>query len=380
MSIAFDPERLRLAREDAGLRKNELAQAVGVSPAAISQFESGSTAPRTATLGAIALACGFPASFFRVDGRPTRPRDFDEPFFRSLRSTRQWERQEAQAKAILVWRVAKELESYVEFPEVTIDAIPIDDGTRPQEVEEIAIEIRQRWSLPDGPAGNIVRLIETRGGIASRIQPRSDRVDAFSQRMDGRPIVMLWSTKNDSARSRFDAAHELGHLIMHPDPEPGNKTMERQAHAFAASLLMPADQILDELPTKAPTKRDQSYLLGLKRTWGVSVAAIFYRARELSTISAEAHRNAMIRLSDWGWRKCEPGDLGSFEQPTLLRRGLDLVVESVGTSEDRIANALGLSSDRLNEICGPGRPAIVPAAPTNTEKVRALRPDPTEDS
>lgn len=374
MSAAFDPERLRLAREDAGLRKNELAEAVGISPAAISQFESGRAGPRPATLSAIALACGFPASFFRVDGRPTRPRDADEPFFRSLRSTRQWERREAQAKATLVWRVANELESYVEFPEVTIDAIPIDDEARPQAIEEIATEIRRRWSMPEGPAGNVVRLIEARGGIASRIRPRSKRVDAFSQRMDGRPIVMLWSTKQDAARSRFDAAHELGHLVMHPDPEPGNKTMERQAHAFAASFLMPADQIADELPTKAPTKRDQGRLLGLKRTWGVSVAAIFYRARELKTISPEGHRNAMIRLSDWGWRKDEPGDLGPFEQATLLRRGLNLVSDAAGTPEDQIADALGISSDRLQEICGPGRPAIGPAE-TESKKVLPFRRD-----
>jgi Zn-dependent peptidase ImmA (M78 family)/DNA-binding XRE family transcriptional regulator len=376
VSIVFDPERLRLAREDAGFRKNELAQAIGVSPAAISQFESGRAAPRAATLSTIALACGFPASFFRVDGRPTRPRDSDEAFFRSLRSTRQWERREAQAKATLVWRVASEIESYVEFPEVSFDAISVDDEVRAQAIEEIATEIRRRWSMPSGPSGNVVRLIEARGGIVSRIQPRSDRVDAFSQRMDGRPIVMLWSTKQDAARSRFDAAHELGHLVMHPDPEPGNKTMERQAHSFAASFLMPADQVRDELPTKAPTKRDQGHLLGLKRTWGVSVAALYYRARELKTISPEAHRNAMVRLSDWGWRKSEPGDLGPYERPTLLRRGLDLVVESTGTSEEKIANALGIPSDRLNKICGPGRPVVGINGPTEErENVRPLRPE-----
>lgn len=375
MSIAFDPERLRLAREDAGYRKNELANAVGVSPAAISQFEAGRAAPRQATLSAIALACGFPASFFRVDGRPTRPRDADAPFFRSLRSTRQWERQEAQAKATLVWRVADELENFVEFPEVSIDAIPVDDSTRPQAIEEIAIEIRQRWSMPSGPAGNVVRLIEAKGGIASRVRPRSSRVDAFSQRMDGRPIVMLWSTKEDAARSRFDAAHELGHLVMHPDPEPGNKTMERQAHAFAASLLMPADQVIDDLPTRAPTKRDQAALLHLKRTWGVSIAALFYRARELGKLSPDAHRNAMIRLSDWGWRKSEPGDIGPQERPTLLRRALDLVVDSAGTSEEKIADSLGLPIERLSEICGPGRPVVGFAENPTSEhhKVRSIR-------
>jgi Zn-dependent peptidase ImmA (M78 family)/transcriptional regulator with XRE-family HTH domain len=372
VSSAFDPERLRLAREDAGLKKNELALAVGVSPAAISQFESGRSAPRPSTLGALALACGFPTNFFRMDGRPTRPRDVEEPFFRSLRSTRQWERQEAQAKAALVWRVAVELEGYVEFPEVSFDAIAVDDDDRSAAIEEIALEIRRRWLMPEGPAGNMIRLLESKGAIGSRVRPRSERVDAFSQRMDGRPVVMLWTTKQDAARSRFDAAHELGHLILHPDSEPGNKTMERQAHAFAASFLMPAEQIRDELPTRAPVKRDQRTLLELKRTWGVSVAALLYRARELGTMSSQAHRNAMIRLSDWGWRRSEPGDLGPAEQPTLLRRGLDLVVSSTGASEEQIADTLSLPVQRLTEICGPGRPRIDPVGTPECEKVRSI--------
>lgn len=34
---------------------------------------------------------------------------------------------------------------------------------------------------------------------------------------------------DDKARSRFDAAHELGHLLLHHDAEPGSKVIENQA-------------------------------------------------------------------------------------------------------------------------------------------------------
>jgi len=54
---------------------------------------------------------------------------------------------------------------------------------------------------------------------------------------------VLASDKGDAAVSRFDAAHELGHLIMHHDAEPGDLYMERQADAFAAAFLMPAETI-----------------------------------------------------------------------------------------------------------------------------------------
>jgi Zn-dependent peptidase ImmA (M78 family) len=42
-------------------------------------------------------------------------------------------------------------------------------------------------------------------------------VDAFSLPFHDRPVVVLGTDKNDRARSRFDAAHELGHLVAHGD-------------------------------------------------------------------------------------------------------------------------------------------------------------------
>lgn len=65
------------------------------------------------------------------------------------------------------------------------------------------------------------------------------------------PVVVLGADKNDRARSRFDGAHELGHLVVHGHQIWGVKEVEHQAHAFAAAFLMPAGDIRDELPDRA---------------------------------------------------------------------------------------------------------------------------------
>jgi Zn-dependent peptidase ImmA (M78 family) len=39
---------------------------------------------------------------------------------------------------------------------------------------------------------------------------------------------------------RFTCAHELGHLLMHPSPLPGDRQQEREADQFAAEFLTPA--------------------------------------------------------------------------------------------------------------------------------------------
>src|SRR5262245_25639655 len=52
----FDPGRLVLARHAAGLRQTELASRIGVTPAAISQFEHGTSRPSSRTVAQLSLA------------------------------------------------------------------------------------------------------------------------------------------------------------------------------------------------------------------------------------------------------------------------------------------------------------------------------------
>lgn len=345
-----DPRRIRIARETAGLRKKDLAGRIGVSPASITQYEAGRTVPPSGTLARIALACGFAAEFFGAQV-PACPGTSSRPFFRSLRSTRQWERDEAEARATLVWQVTHSIETRVNLPDVELPDLHLAETAPLAAAAGRANELRKQWDLPLGPMGNIIRLIEARGAVVSRIHSRSERVDAFSQWLDGRPFIVLWRNKGDTARSRFDGAHELGHLVMHPDPDPGNKLLEQQAHAFASELLMPAERILDELPRRPPRKRDLPDLIRTKERWGVSISALYYRARSIGVISPEAHRRSMIRLSELGLRSREPGELGEPEQPFLLRSALELLDASASWGISELATELRLPSSLIREIC-----------------------------
>ena len=119
----------------------------------------------------------------------------------------------------------------------------------------------------------------------------SERVDAFSHWYGSRPMVFRNPAKNDRARSRFDAAHEAGHLVMHLDAEPGSRIIETQAHDFAAEFLMPSAEILAELPQRL----DWEVLYALKRRWGTSLKAIVYRAHALGAFRDATYKRAMTR-------------------------------------------------------------------------------------
>ena len=134
-------------------------------------------------------------------------------------------------------------------------------------------------------------------------------------------MILLNPLKEDYYRQRFDVAHELGHIVMHTDSEPGSKIVEGQAHRFAAEFLMPATGIRDELPSRVDWQR----LFCLKERWGVSLQALLMRCRQLKVMSESTYQRAMVALSSNGWRRQEPGEGTVPELPSLLPKCVELL-------------------------------------------------------
>jgi Zn-dependent peptidase ImmA (M78 family) len=154
--------------------------------------------------------------------------------------------------------------------------------------------------------------------------PQAASVDAYSFDSRLRPVVVLNPIKRDHYRQRFDVAHELGHLVMHGDAEPGGHIVEEQAHRFASELLMPAAEIRDRLPATMGGNVWVT-LAKLKEQWGVSMQALLFRARQLGRLGDVSYRNAMTTISARGWRRDEPGLITTIEQPSLLPRAIELL-------------------------------------------------------
>jgi Zn-dependent peptidase ImmA (M78 family)/DNA-binding XRE family transcriptional regulator len=358
-AVPIDPTRLAQARRLRGFLKSELATAIGVTPAAVSQFEAGRTNPSSATLARLAFALRVPPAFLAAGRKPVALSE-DEANFRSLRSTTKVQRAQARAQVELLAELAGICEEYLRLPEW--------DGptaARGQDPEEAASGLREHWTLGVGPIANIVALLEAHGVIAARLSA-SDRVDAFSCVIDGRPYVLLASNKQATDRSRFDAAHELGHLILHPDALPGLGEAELEAHRFASAFLMPRLAITAELPPSPSLPR----LLELKRRWKVSVQALLRRGRDLGLYSEPSYRRAYQRLGALGWRTEEPGDLGAPEQPELLRRAADMLRSRFG--DDILASRMRLPTEDLASLLsavGDERPEVV--LPATNDVLRA---------
>ena len=345
----FSPARLTLARHIAGRTKLQLAEAIGKTATAVTQFELGQARPSPETLAACAQELGLPVAFFAV-GRPQLAVDTGNAHFRSLRATRIYQRQQAIGFVALLWELVEAIDGYVELPSVRLPE-PFAGYSSPAAAAQ---ELRRTWKIDDGPLMHLTRHAEANGIVISVLPPTLTselaaatpthvsgvgNVDAFSTSIAQRPLIGLTGAKGGLLRRRFNVAHELGHFLLHVEARPGDLQHEREAHLFAAELLMPEESIGEELPARPEPSR----LLPLQRRWGVSVSALAYRGRTLGKYSESQLRRLMITLNQLGWRTNEPEDhhLLAGEEPALLRQAVELAAPA-GLTEISLAEQLSL--------------------------------------
>lgn len=342
----FEPARLTQARVLAELTKAELAERVSVSPAAIGQFEAGITRPRADIVDTLSRVLEVPPEYFAT-GRPVGRLDAADAHFRSLRSTRAKDRSKAAAHAEQIWELSHALEKRVKFPDLALP--PIHPDATPAQA---AKTLRDFWSLPRGPVSHLAALMESNGIIVCLISMTDDafgRVKAYSTDALGRPIVIVTPERFKSVHEyRFTCAHELGHLLLHPNALPGDRQQEREADQFAAEFLTPRVEIEPLLPK---TVRIPA-LDALSQTWGVSIESLIYRMGELRLVSEASIRRAHQRLASMaGLRREEALVAFPGEVPSLLRDALALA-ESTNYMRDQLAAELCWSDAHLSAMLG----------------------------
>ncbi|MEU5774908.1 XRE family transcriptional regulator [Streptomyces venezuelae] len=354
ISDGFDPARLTQARRLAEKTKKDVANALGVTPAAVGQYETGVSRPRPDLIPRLAETLCVPATFFLV-GRPANRLDASMAHFRSLRSTPKSQRERALAFAEQVWELTYALERRIQLPLVNLPGFAggeVHPGAElPTDPAAAARELRRRWGMGDGPVTHLVRRMESHG-IVVVMPPASDpsaaTVDAFSTR-SARPLVVLTANRADDVyRHRFTAAHELGHLVLHGDAT-GDSRQEKEADAFAAEFLTPQDSILPLLPKRM----DLARLAELRQVWGVSIHSLVYRCRELGLISDATTSRTYQRLRALDG---QPGFIPesvshySGERPSLLYRAFELACKEADLSVAELAHELAWTTQRVREL------------------------------
>jgi len=341
----FNPASLKIAREYRGWKKNVLANRLGITPSAISQFESGQTRPNATTIARCSMALGFPLPFFAQ--QDLKPLSADQCHFRSLRSCSPIERRKMLSAGSILASIVDFVDEHVHLPEEQIAPVTNFHTETLDEIEEAANQVRLHWGLGQGPIESVTELLESKGVLIFRLLEDCKKIDAFSFWYHNRPLVFLNSEKGSASRNRFDAAHELGHFVLHADYLPGDAAQEAEAHRFAGAFLLPRDSFIHECPRRLRWHQ----LLELKSRWGVSLAALVQRAKDLQVISLDTYRRARVQIGKRGWRTKEPNE-PPVETPTVVTNALKVMAEG-RLSLTPITQNLGLKeSDTIKLLYG----------------------------
>jgi Zn-dependent peptidase ImmA (M78 family)/DNA-binding XRE family transcriptional regulator len=309
--------------------KNKLAELVGVTGRSITAYEAGESEPSETTVDALASTLGFPKEFFSAP-------DTDEPIpgaasFRALTKMTAAQRDAALAAGALAVELGAWVHARFKLPRVDVPDL------RDHDPEAAADALRARWGLGERPVGNMVHLLEAMGVRVFSLAEQCLEVDAFSMWREDCGYVFL-NTQKSAEHGRFDAAHELGHLVLHRHGGPRGREAELEANRFASAFLMPRGSVL----AVAPKFVTVDTLVQLKSAWAVSVAALAHRLRSLELLTEWHYRSLCIEIAQRGYRKTEPR--GVARETSMVFKKVFDALRAEGITKTHIARDLHLQA------------------------------------
>lgn len=354
--LVFNPNRLRLARERRALTSKALAEAIRMSPEIVRKYEKDSK-PHSSTLKSIAQALNYPEAFFY--GEDTEKIDCESVSFRSMKAMKAYQRNAALAAAELAIEFNNWLEANFELPTTDLCNFRESEIESPETAARV---LREKWGLGELAIKNMIHLLEAKGVKVFSLEEKNKEVDAFSFWKKDTAFIFL-NTQKSAERSRFDAAHELGHLVLHKHGiqmseesdvqkdineesgrEKNKRAVEREADRFASAFLMPESSVRANAPRFVTIEN----LIQLKKIWNVSVASLVRRLFDLDLITEWHYRNLNIEMSTRGMLKKEPEGIATEKSQVLEKVFKSLWQENI--SRNKVAQELSLPVDEIDQL------------------------------
>lgn len=293
-------ERLKYARDRAGLTLRQVVERTGIGESSLSEYENGKREPRLSQLKALADAYRRSIAFFLGEGGV--PREIVL-----------WRKQpDAGTAADIESEFLKLSEQYHNL-EVwcadrrpcllpSVQGAPSSFGYR--DAERLAYRVQGELRLGDRPGRSLFTVLEELCGVKLfylTFQPSGTAASTVSDTYG--PAVLL-NAENVRWRRNFDLAHELFHLLTWQifrdgaDSVVASEQEEKLATCFASHLLMPTEATRLAI---SEVSRDGnvsfSDLYSIARQFDVSVEALFWRLHFLYNRKEEDTRKDIERYN-----------------------------------------------------------------------------------
>ena len=346
----FVKERLAEVREARSITQKDLAKSLARADSTISNWERGEQAPEPRSLEQLASVLDVATRYFlkpMVDHGPS------PIFFRSLASATKGMRRREKARVRWLQLISLSLQEILHFPPVDIPEF-VEPGSykklKEDDLERIAMEMRAHWRLGEGPINNAVLVAENAGVVVGVDEFGSTKIDGQGtwSGFDSRPYILLSKDKYTAFRRQMDAAHELAHIVIHRGITESSLSndfdlIEWQAKYLAGAFLLPYRSFASEIYSLS-----LDGFLELKKRWGVAVAAMIMRSRQLDLLSSAAAERLWKHRATRGWHRREPLDSPEetpVAEPRMLRRSIEMIISNnVRSKGDLLKMDIGLGA------------------------------------
>ncbi len=357
--LAQNVRRLRTAKH---FSQSALADTAGLSLPAVKSIELAKSEPRMRTVQAIARAL------------EVRLQDLFLPV-RELQTVRFRSARRMQNRGNVLAAVARWLDDFNYLEEILGQQLPftlneIRSRCSREHSTEAAELCRKKLGLkPREPIHDICGLLEQAGVKLLSVPMASDGFFGLSVgEEDGGPAVVVNVWERIAVERRiFSAAHELGHLMLHPDAYDvtqikENKEEEQEADCFAGHFLMPNEGFRKEWG-EASGLHWVERVFKIKRIFRVSYKTVLFRLIENEVVDSsiwmrfhQAYHQKFNRRLPF---KEEPMAIDSTEPFGLHRfdffedrfsRLTREAVEKDKISISRGAEILGISIEEMQDI------------------------------
>jgi len=346
--------RVKQAREQVLMTQGDLAMAAGVSQPMIAHVEQGLKQPSSDLANRIAEATRVRPEFLYRPSSPVLP--LGSMLFRARANTSARKLAQTHAIASNIFELFTCMSARFELPSVKLRPV---SGTP----EEAARETRKMLGVNLGePIPHLMRAFEKSGGVVLALPELQGR-EAFAVWAANKPVIAIGPNKS-SDRLRFSMAHEIGHLSLHNSPA-SKALAEKEAHRFAAELLMPSETISRDFAGVLSIEK----LGSLKRKWGVSMSALLLRARDIGNLSKRNFGRLIIEMAPFRIKEPTEFDV-PLEQPRMLRQMAEILyapteeIEKLSSQlafhEEFVADTLNRYASRQDIAASTRRSKVVP--------------------
>lgn len=318
---------------------DRLRSRLTLSHATIANYEAGRSQPTMEILTALAAVYERPLNWFLSDSLT-----LSNIRYRNRKSrVRQGDLARYEANGIKWLQAYRSLECTLNTP-LTGDL----NGFRFEHGETgpaAAKRLRKRLKLGLEDKVTSVADILERLGVRAIELPTNVAIDGFAATAAGEYIVALNSTVS-SDRARLNAAHEVAHALAGDcDTADIDNTgqNEERAFDFASHLLL-----TEEMLVLAFKERSMVRLVQFKERFGISVAAMIYRARKSGLLEEPIAKRIWMEISRRGWKQNEPGYVAE-DRAVRFERLLDAALLDGRITIETAAEVIGVRVDELRE-------------------------------